>query len=336
LLRAGRRANVRSDAEIFARVHAGQEACGRISHASAGIVIAIPRDAMRSIGALVMALAIAASAMGQLPPPGSRMTGGVTLYEVVSGDTLQSISSRVGVDPATLAADNLLRLQTRLVAGQTLRVDNRHIVPQSAVTGITINVPQRLLFYISEGATVGLPVSVGTAGWKTPRQAFHIVSKETDPTWDVPESIREEARREGRTLPKSVPPGPANPLGQYWLGLSIPGVGIHGTNVPTSIYRVTTHGCIRLGAEDIAWLHDQVAVGTTGRVVYEPILLAATADDVLLEVHRDVYRELRQAPLDLVRALADNAGVTSEIDWTLVETVIAAQHGAARSVRRTR
>ena len=51
-----------------------------------------------------------------------------------------------------------------------------------------------------------------------------------------------------------MPPGPDNPLGKHWLGLSIHGYGIHGTIAPSSIYQFRTHGCIRLHPDDIAEL----------------------------------------------------------------------------------
>lgn len=84
-------------------------------------------------------------------------------------------------------------------------------------------------------------------------------------------------------------PGPDNPLGRHWLGLSLPGVGIHGTNQPTSIYRFTTHGCIRLHPDDAADLFDLVDVGTTVDIIYAPVLLAIEGGDAVLEVHPDVY-----------------------------------------------
>jgi L,D-transpeptidase ErfK/SrfK len=261
------------------------------------------------------------------------VTGGIATHAVARGETLGSISARFGIDVAALAADNGLRPNAVLPAGHLLRVDNRHLVPAGAGDGITINVPQRMLFYAWEGVVTGLPVAVGKGSWPTPTQPFTIIRKETDPTWDVPESIREEARRAGRELPRTVPPGPANPLGQYWLGLSIPGVGIHGTNAPASIYRVTTHGCIRVGPDGIAWLFPRVAVGTRGQIIYEPIMLAVVDDDVVLEVHADVYRRLGAAPRDVVRMLARRAGLSDDIDWTLVEGVLAARHGVPRTVR---
>ncbi len=66
---------------------------------------------------------------------------------------------------------------------------------------------------------------------------------------------------------KPVPPGPDNPLGTRWMGLSVPGVGIHGTDAPSSIGYSLSHGCIRMQVPDAEWLFDHVEIGTTVHIV---------------------------------------------------------------------
>ena len=261
------------------------------------------------------------------------LTGEIGSVTVERGDTLRSLGSRFGVDARTLAADNGLSLDKPLPVGMTLRIDNRHVmVPFAPDTSIVINVPQRMLFVAAEGGVVAYPVAVGRADWQTPLGEFSILSKETNPTWDVPESIREEARRAGRSLPLKVPPGPDNPLGAYWLGLSLGSLGIHGTNAPRSIYQVVTHGCIRLHPDDIAALFPQVQVGTTGVLVYLPVLVAMDGDDVFLEVHRDVYGRGPRDVLEFVRLRAHELGVFDRIDWNVAGEVIRQRAGVARRI----
>jgi L,D-transpeptidase ErfK/SrfK len=142
----------------------------------------------------------------------------------------------------------------------------------------------------------------------------------------------EEARRAGVVLPRAVPPGPLNPLGDYWLGLSVGGVGIHGTNAPSSIYQTVTHGCIRMHPDDIAALFPDVQVNARGTLLYEPVLLTQVGREVLLEVHPDVYR---LGPTDVerfVRTRAVTAAVTVEIDWSRVAAVVAERAGIPRVI----
>ena len=287
----------------------------------------------------VLACGVSAGAQEQAPQDrmARGLTGEISTYTTAKGDTLQGISARFGVDVTTLAVDNELKANVPLPVGLLLRVDHRHLVPSAVTPGaIIVNVPQRMLFYEWEDAVAGLPVAVGQPTWKTPRRAFTVLTKETDPSWDVPVSIQEEARRAGRTLPTVVPPGPNNPLGKFWLGLSIPGVGIHGTNAPTSIYRAATHGCIRVAPDNIAWLFARVVVGTPGQVIYEPILLGTVGREIWLEVHRDIYRQLPNEPRAHVRALADEAGLAGDIDWAAADAAIDARRGVATRIGQKR
>ena len=263
-----------------------------------------------------------------------RLTGGTQHYQVVAGDTWRAISARVGVDASTLARDNGRRLDRALKVGDVLTIDNRHIVPDAATKAapLAVNVPQRMLFFLDgNGAVVAFPVAVGKRDWPTPLKPFRIVSRERDPSWEVPQSIRDEALRARKTLPAVVPPGPDNPLGKYWLGLSIGDVGIHGTNAPASIYGAVTHGCIRLHPDNIAWLFEHVDVGTAGAVIYEPVLLTTSGGDVFLEAHRDVYGKAGNAE-DAVHRRVEAMAVADRIDWRLVSDVLRRRDGIARRV----
>lgn len=105
------------------------------------------------------------------------------------------------------------------------------------------------------------PVATGQSAYPTPQGRFRIVVKWKNPTWYPPTY---DSWAQGLS---PVPPGPANPLGTRWLGLSAPGVGIHGTNNPSSIGYSVSHGCIRMQVPDSEWLFDHVEIGTTVFIV---------------------------------------------------------------------
>jgi L,D-transpeptidase ErfK/SrfK len=269
----------------------------------------------------------------------TEVVGAVTTYQVQSGDTFASLGARHGIEPPVLARRNGRSLAKALRPGEHLLLDARHIVwPAESGPGTTlvINVPQRMLFRLVDGRTdVHYPVAVGRATWPTPVGAFTIVEKEVDPTWDVPISIQREMRRQGKPVITSIPPCPANPLGKHWIRLSHPGVGVHGTNAPASIYRFTTHGCIRLHPDDVCELFGRVNVGDGGMTVYDPVLLARLADGrIFAEVHPDIYGRAPD-PLRHLQALADQADLAREIDWSLVVDAIRLREGVAVDVTRT-
>lgn len=139
-------------------------------------------------------------------------------------------------------------------------------------------------------------------------------------------------RREGRAVVQKIAPGPTNPLGAFWLGLSLGSVGVHGTNAPLSIFRHVTHGCVRLHPDDIARLYPLVPLSARGRIVYEPVLLAQTPDGIFLEAHPDVYRRMTWDALSLIRESASTAGIIGEIDWAEAANVLQARRGYAARI----
>jgi len=267
-------------------------------------------------------------------PVEDHLIGGEFSYVVRKGDSLTGIGARFGVGVGVLAADNSLSPGSLLKTGQQLRVDNRHIVPNIVSDGIVINIPQRMLFYFKERRLIrSFPVGLGRHDWPTPTGPFKIVAKEEDPIWDVPISIQDEMQREGKAVKTCVLPGPDNPLGKHWLGLSIGGYGIHGTIAPTSIYQFQTHGCIRAHPDDIAQLFDDVSRGTPGMLLYRRLMIANVGGQIYLEVHRDVYKkqpDLHAQFEELVRIL----NLESQVDRELATDIIRKQDGVAREITR--
>jgi len=103
-------------------------------------------------------------------------------------------------------------------------------------------------------------VATGRAQYPTPTGSFRIVDMQTNPWWRPPDSDWAKGL-------KPIPPGPGNPLGTRWMGLTAPGVGIHGTPDAASIGYSASHGCIRMLISDATWLFDHVSIGTPVLIV---------------------------------------------------------------------
>jgi lipoprotein-anchoring transpeptidase ErfK/SrfK len=160
------------------------------------------------------------------------------------------------------------RLTERIVAalrGNTrlpVRVRTKPVAPKVSVGTyakvIVINRSiNRLYLYNGNKLFRTFPVATGQAIYPTPRGTWHIVVKYRNPWWYPPTS---SSWAQGL---KPVPPGPDNPLGTRWMGLDAPGVGIHGTDAPSSIGYSASHGCVRMQVPDAEWLFDHVDIGTT-------------------------------------------------------------------------
>ena len=98
-------------------------------------------------------------------------------------------------------------------------------------------------------------VATGQSAYPTPLGSWHVVVKWRNPWWYPPNSPWAKGA-------KPIPPGPGNPLGTRWMGLSAPGVGIHGTPDPGSLGYSASHGCIRMYIPNAEWLFDHVDIHT--------------------------------------------------------------------------
>ncbi len=115
---------------------------------------------------------------------------------------------------------------------------------------IVVSIPDRKLAVLEGDRVVRIfRTAVGAPHSPSPHGAFHIINQIADPTW--------------YTKGKIVPPGKSNPLGTRWMGLSLKGYGIHGTNRPGSIGHNASHGCIRMRNQDVEQLFGMVSVGDT-------------------------------------------------------------------------
>jgi lipoprotein-anchoring transpeptidase ErfK/SrfK len=103
-------------------------------------------------------------------------------------------------------------------------------------------------------------VATGQAVYPTPLGSFSIIDMQRDPWWYPPDSAWAKGEH-------PIPPGPGNPLGTRWMGLSAPGVGIHGTPDPASLGYSASHGCIRMYIPSAEWLFNHVQIGTPVLIV---------------------------------------------------------------------
>ena len=258
------------------------------------------------------------------------VTGEEAVHVVVQGETLGHIAGRFGMSTQLAALVNHLADPGRLHLGQRLVLSNRHIVPATLQDGLVINVGDLMLYWLRDSALVAaFPVGVGRVAWETPPGHYNIVGRRHDPVWHVPPKIQREMREKGEPVKRVVPPGPDNPLGKYWLQLSLPGYGIHGTNAPRSVGKYTTHGCIRLRPDDEERLYHGVSNSTAVDIINEPIKLARVeADQLLLEVHPSASPKPVAALLQGLRA----SEVAEIGDFTAAQRVIHDAWGIAVDV----
>ncbi len=299
-----------------------------------GNAAATPADASADVARAAAFVAIDAAAAADPFAPRDAIVEQVLEHVVVRGEGLGTLAARYGVPVSQIAARNGIDARGGLAIGQRIAIVSRHVVPESIDAGVVVNVPQRMLFrFVSGRVAAAYPVTVGKRGWATPTGDFTVINRQTDKTWIVPPSIQAEMLREGKPVLAEVAPGPANPLGRHWIGISLPGIGLHGTNAPSGIYGFRSHGCIRLHPDDIAALFENTRVGDRGRIVYRPLLLAVAADGrIWFEANPDADRR-GPGTLDSVREMARRRAVDeAAIDWARVQVALKQRTGNAIDV----
>ena len=165
-----------------------------------------------------------------------------TLYEIKPGDTLTGIASKFGTTVELIEKSNNLKTDI-IVPGKALKVNTSRFV-------IMVDRSDNILTLKRENGEVVKTYTVSTGeNFSTPLGTFKIEEKMIKPLW----------YKVGAVV---SPESSEYELGSRWIGLSVSGYGIHGTNNPDSIGRHITKGCVRMKNEEVEELYALVPSGT--------------------------------------------------------------------------
>jgi lipoprotein-anchoring transpeptidase ErfK/SrfK len=175
--------------------------------------------------------------------------------------------ARRGIDVIQWETRMLLRHEIKSFARGPVRVQFRFVAPSVTPRNfkpvIVIRRGSHLLYFYRGSQMrfrARFGIAVGQPIYPTPLGKFSIVTMQRNPWWYPPDSSWAAGA-------SPSPPGPGNPLGTRWMGLSAAGVGIHGTPDAASIGYSASHGCIRMRIPDAEWLFNRVEVGSTVFIV---------------------------------------------------------------------
>lgn len=180
------------------------------------------------------------------------------MVEVVASDT----GRRLDTDGAKEALAKAFSASEALTTGtRRIELPVEQLQPQvtEADLGKTIVVDlseRRVRLFAGADIEKEYRCAIGTPAHPTPTGQFKIVEKRFMPTWNNPGSAW------AKSMPKSIPAGPGNPLGTRALNLDASGIRIHGTTKIHSIGTAASHGCMRMVRHDIEDLYPRVPVGT--------------------------------------------------------------------------
>jgi len=269
-----------------------------------------------------------------LPPADVDVIGQMESVKASRDETLLDIARRhdLGQNEILLANPNVDRWLPE--ENSVVVLPNRFILPNVERTGLVLNLPEMRLYYFPKPAPgetpviITHPVSVGRMDWETPLGKTKIVTKQKDPDWRPPQSLKDEAIAEGNEpLPDIVKAGPDNPLGRYAMRLGIPGYLIHSTNKPYGVGMRVTHGCLRMYPEDIERLFENIPVGTPVHLINQPIKLGWFAGSLFVELHPPLeedtenYANYMQSVLDAIAEFTapDEINLSGRQLWQAIE-----------------
>jgi L,D-transpeptidase ErfK/SrfK len=267
------------------------------------------------------------------PSDGNAVVGEIQFVVAKFEDTLSDIGRQYGVGYEEMIAANPGVDAWLPGAGTRITIPTQYVLPDAPREGIVINLPEHRLYYFppaKKGApaqVVTYPISVGKMDWTTPLGVTTIIDKRKHPSWNPPESVRAEHEADGNPLPKIVPPGPDNPLGEYAMRLGIPGGAylIHGTNKPVAVGMPVTHGCIRMFPEDIEQFFAMVPLNTRVRIMQQPLKMGWLNGVLYMEAHPPLEGQQEDAATNLTNITRMLVAATRDhnatIDWQLAEDV---------------
>lgn len=237
--------------------------------------------------------------------PGNDVVGNISIHTIQDGDNFLQLAQTFRVGFNELVDANRDVDPWIPESGAQIIIPTQYVLPNVERVGVIINLAELRLYQfhgtVDNISTVSTyPVSVGKDDeWKTPLSFTHITSKTARPNWYPPASILKEHEENNDPLPKVVPPGPDNPLGEYKIGLALSGYLIHGTNVPEGIGMRVTHGCIRLHPTGIKKLFNSVEINTPVTIINQPYKVGWHEDKLYVETHSEIEEQEKASSRNL-------------------------------------
>lgn len=141
-------------------------------------------------------------------------------------------------------------------AGETITVLNVGTPLKERITRAVANKADQTLYaYNGNKLVATYPTTVGSSSTPSPQGSFKIINKVKMPWYKA--TVGEGAQKQVYMLP----PGPNNPVGVVWMGLSKPSYGLHGSPKPEGISRQASAGCVRLTNWDVLEVYANIEKG---------------------------------------------------------------------------
>ena len=141
-------------------------------------------------------------------------------------------------------------------AGETITVLNTREKLNQRINRVVANKADKTLYAYNDDKLVATyPTTVGSDATPSPKGTFKIINKVKMPWY------RSTVGKGAEKKVHMIAPGPNNPVGVVWMGLSKPSYGLHGSPVPEGISRQGSAGCVRLTNWDVLEVYANIENG---------------------------------------------------------------------------
>lgn len=244
---------------------------------------------------------VARDATAQTVPIGDQNRVAAAHPEDQNASASDQSSDQSSIKPGPAAQNNFAQnneVAAEQQASQTARTFSTSKDPHTRL--IVISIPDRQLALLEDGELVKVyPIAVGAKHSPSREGEYTVINHSVNPTY--------------RHKDKTIEPGKDNPLGTRWMGLSLKGYGIHGTNVQSSVGKAVSHGCFRMKKKDVEELYELVQVG-------DAVSVRGTRDELTAQ--------LFAAPAEKVAAKNEMPASAAGASKTEAEIASAAQNAA--------
>lgn len=229
----------------------------------------------------------------QLPLPGNDVIGHIQTAYAQPGQTIDDVARQYDIGFYEILAANPHVNPENLLPYQKLVIPTQFILPNAERKGIVVNVAELRLYYFPANTNTveTFPIAIGMEGSGTPVGQYYIVEKIKNPKWYVPAQVEAEMAKQGMLLPKVMDSGPDNPLGYYAMRLNKLSYLIHGTNVPATIGRRASAGCMHMFPEDIEYLFSQTPNHTSVTIVDQPFLAGWSGNQLYFQAQQPIHED---------------------------------------------
>lgn len=284
---------------------------------------------------------LAFAAFYPAPAPGNDIIGEPKTITLHAGQNLLDIARENEVGLHEILEANPALNPRHFAEGTEILIPSQYILPKGARDNVVVNIAELRLYFFPPGNdfVFTVPVGIGRRSWETPVGDKKILDKREHPTWTAPISVRKAMAEKGVYVPPVMPPGPANPLGDHAMRISMMGDAIHGTNRPNGVGRRVSAGCIRLSPDGMKDLFDLVDIGTPVHIVNEPFKAGWQDGQLYFEAHQPLYEQKQQYGSDYTALIKNSLSLLHteapiDIFWAQIKQVAYEQIGVPQQINQ--